>query len=139
MQSMSKFNVKLLALPAVAAMMLATVPAQAHHSFGATYDVSKEITVKGTIVQVSLRSPHSFFFIEAPDSSGTVQRWSIEGAAAGQFAQQGVTRDAFKVGDPVEVLANPARSATSFRGRLIKITRTTDGKSWGGRAGESFE
>jgi hypothetical protein len=132
-------KVKLLALPAVAAMMLATVPAQAHHSFGATYDVSKEITVKGTIVQVSLRSPHSFFFIEAPDESGMVQRWSIEGAAAGQFAQQGVTKDAFKVGDPVEVLANPARSATSFRGRLIKITRTTDGKSWGGRAGESFE
>ena len=132
-------KITLFAVLAVAAMMLATVPAQAHHSFGATYDVSKEITIKGTIVQVSLRSPHSFFFIEAPDESGTVQRWSIEGAAAGQFAQQGVTKDAFKVGDPVEVVANPARSATSFRGRLIKITRTTDGKSWGGRTGESFE
>ena len=130
---------KLLALPVAAALMLATVPAQAHHSFGATYDVSKEITIKGKIVQVSLRSPHSFFFIEAEDSSGTGQRWAVEGAAAGQFAQQGVTKDAFKVGDPVEVIANPARSATSYRGRLIKITRTTDGKSWGGRPTETFE
>jgi DNA/RNA endonuclease YhcR with UshA esterase domain len=130
---------KLLALPVAAALMLATVPAQAHHSFGATYDVSKEITIKGKIVQLSLRSPHSFFFIEAEDNTGTLQRWSIEGAAAGQFAQQGVTRDAFKVGDPVEVVANPARSATSYRGRLLKITRTTDGKSWGSKAGETFE
>jgi DNA/RNA endonuclease YhcR with UshA esterase domain len=135
---MKPMKIKLPALPAVA-IMLATAPAQAHHSFGATYDVSKEITVKGTIVQVSLRSPHSFFFIEAADSTGTVQRWSIEGAAAGQFAQQGVTKDAFKVGDAVEVVANPARSAASFRGRLIKITRTTDGKSWGGRADETFQ
>lgn len=129
---------KLLAASA-AVLMLAGIPAVAHHSFGATYDVSKEQSIKGKIVQVSLRSPHSFFFIEAEDSSGTLQRWSIEGAAAGQFAQQGVTRDAFKVGDPVEVICNPARSATSYRGRLIKITRTTDGKSWGGRAGESFD
>jgi hypothetical protein len=130
---------KVLGVVFAAGTFLAGSQAYAHHSFGATYDVSKEQTVKGKIVQVSLRSPHSFFFIEAEDSSGTVQRWSIEGAAAGQFAQQGVTKDAFKVGDPVEVICNPARSATSFRGRLIKITRTTDGKTWGGRAGESFD
>ena len=120
-------------------LLLASLPAQAHHSFGGTYDVSKEITLKGKIVQVSIRSPHSFFFIEAEDSSGTLQRWSIEGAAASQFAQQGVTRDAFQVGDPVEVIGNPARSATSYRARLIKITRTTDGKSWGGRPGETVQ
>jgi len=130
---------KLIAASAAVLMFAAALPVSAHHSFGATYDVSKEQTVKGKIVQVSLRSPHSFFFIEAEDSSGTLQRWSIEGAAAGQFAQQGVTKDAFKVGDPVEVICNPARSATSYRGRLIKITRTTDGKSWGGRSGETFE
>jgi hypothetical protein len=112
------------------------VPASAHHSFGATYQVDKEITLEGKVVQVSLRSPHSFFFVEAKDETGEVRRWSIEGAGAGQFAQQGVTRDSFKVGDPVKVIANPARSADSYRGRLIKITRTTDGKSWGGRPGE---
>src|SRR5947209_2201538 len=120
-------------------MFVTGLPVWAHHSFGATYDVSKEITVKGKIVQVSLRSPHSFFFVEAEDNQGVVQRWSIEGAAAGQFAQQGVTKDVFKVGDSVEIIANPARSETSYRGRLIKITRTTDGKSWGGRTGETVE
>jgi hypothetical protein len=60
----------------------------------------------------------------------------LEGAGATQFAQQGINKDAFKIGDPVEVVANPSRSPNSTRGRLIKITRTTDGKSWGTRVGE---
>ena len=127
---------KLLVLIIAAGVMFAAVPAGAHHSFGATYNVDKEITLEGKVVQVSLRSPHSFFFVEAKDETGEVRRWSVEGAGAGQFAQQGVTRDSFKVGDPVKVIANPARSADSYRGRLIKITRTTDGKTWGGRPGE---
>ena len=120
----------------LAGSVLFGMTAYAHHSFGATYNVDKEVSLEGKVVQVSLRSPHSFFFVEAKDESGEVHRWSIEGAGAGQFAQQGVTRDSFKVGDPVKVIANPARSADSFRARLIKITRTTDGKAWGGRPGE---
>ena len=40
-------------------------PAFAHHSFGGTYDVSKELTVKGKIVQVTMRSPHSMFIVQA--------------------------------------------------------------------------
>jgi hypothetical protein len=125
---------------AFAAAIVAALPAGAHHSFAGTYDVSKEITIKGKIIEVSLRSPHSFFFVEAPDSQGVMQRWTIEGASASQFAQQGVTRDALKVGDVVEIVGNPARSMmTGSRARLIKITRPSDGWSWGSRAGETVQ
>ena len=117
--------------------LAAMTAAYAHHSFGATYDVSKETSLKGTIVQVSLRSPHSFFFVEVSAANAEPQRWSIEGASATQFAQQGVSRDAFKVGDAVEVIYNPARSASSLRGRLVKITRPSDGRTWGNRLGEA--
>jgi hypothetical protein len=129
-------KVGLIALLTAVAMMLSTLPAAAHHSFGGTYDVEKKITLKGKLVQISFRSPHSFFYVELPDSSGIVQRWAIEGAAAAQFAQQGIDKDVFKIGDPVEVIANPSRSPNSTKARLIKITRTTDGKSWGGVAGQ---
>ena len=123
----------------IAAMLLLTLPVDAHHSFGGTYNVDKQITIKGKMVQVSLRSPHSFFFVETEDGKGGTQRWSIEGAGAGQFAQQGVSKDVFKIGDPVEVIANPARSPNSTRARLIKITRTTDGKTWGSGTGETVD
>ena len=126
----------LFALAIAAVAMLSTLPLEAHHSFGGTYDVSKQITIKGKIVQVSLRSPHSFVYVEVDDPDGAAHRWVLEGAGAGQFAQQGVDKDAFRIGDPVEVVCNPSRSPNSTRARLISITRTTDGKSWGTRVGE---
>jgi lysyl-tRNA synthetase class II len=129
-------KVTLLTLLIASGLLFASIPAFAHHSFGSTYDVQKEIELAGKVVQVSLRSPHSFFYIEAKDENGQVQRWAIEGAGAAQFAQQGVTRDSFKIGDLVQVIGNPARSKESFRARLVKITRPSDGKSWGSRAGE---
>ena len=121
----------------VAAVLLSSVPIHAHHSFGGTYDVSKLITIKGKMVQVTLRAPHSFLYVETEDADGSTKQWVIEGATAAQFARQGIDSDAFKIGDPVEVVANPSRSPNSTHARLIKITRTTDGKSWGSRTGET--
>lgn len=121
---------------ALAVAVLLHAPAHAHHSFGGTYNVDQKITIKGKIAQVTLRSPHSFLYVEVENGDGSLERWTIEGAAASQFAQQGIGKDAFKVGDPVEVIGNPSRSPNATRARLIKITRTTDGKSWGGGAGE---
>ena len=132
-------RVRLFVLPIAAVMLLLSLRAEAHHSFSGAYIVDKTITIKGKIVQIALRSPHSFFYVETADSQGTLQQWAIEGASAGQFAQQGVDRDAFRVGDPVEVTANPSRTATSTRARLVKIVRTTDGKSWGTRAAETVD
>ena len=123
------------ALVAVAAMLPA-LPVAAHHSFGGTYNVDRQITLKGKIVQLTLRSPHSFVYVEVAGADGSSERWTIEGASAQQFAQQGFDKDAFKVGDPVEILGNPSRSPNSTRARLIKITRTTDGRTWGSRTGE---
>ena len=130
--------------PAVAAaMLLSILPAHAHHSFGGTYNVDKEVTIKGKMVEVSLRSPHSFFYIEAVDAKGTTQRWAVEGPSAAQFAEQfaqsDVNKGVFKIGDAVEVIGNPSRSPNSTRARLIKITRPTDGKTWGNRAGETVD
>ena len=126
-------------LSVAAAMWFSSPPAGAHHSFGGTYDVNKSVTIEGQIVQISLRMPHSFFYVETAESDGTVRRWAIEGAGASQFAQQGITArdpDSFKVLDPVVVVANPARTADSTRLRLLSITRTTDGRAWGNAAGE---
>ena len=59
---------------AVAAALWSSVPLHAHHSFGGTYDVDKLMTIKGTMVQVTLRSPHSFPSFGAGDRQGEAQR-----------------------------------------------------------------
>lgn len=122
-----------------AALLAGSAHIEAHHSFTGAYNVDKTITIAGKIVQIALRSPHSFFYVESRDPDGAVQQWAIEGASAGQFAQQGVDAKAFRVGDLVEVTANPSRTPNSTRVRLVKIVRPSDGKSWGTGAGETVD
>ena len=119
----------------IAAVVLAcTVTAHAHHSFAATYDQDKKITIEGKVVQLLMRNPHSFIHVEVAGENGQVQTWSIEGGGATQMKNS--KGDALKVGDRVTVVCNPGRSAEAHRGRLLSITRPSDGWTWGGRAGE---
>ena len=116
---------------AVGLAMISATPLAAHHSFAATYFQDKTITVEGDIVQFLFRNPHSFVQIEEQTSAGPV-RWSIEWAAPGSLAQQGVVRDIFKAGDHVVVTGSPSRIADDHRMRLLSIVRPKDGWRWSG-------
>ena len=124
-------RISLPVLFAAVALLAGSVRAEAHHSFTGAYSVDKQITITGKIVQIAIRSPHSFFYVESQDAKGVTQQWAVEGASAGQFARQGIGAKSFRVGDVVEVTANPSRTPDSTRVRLIKIVRPSDGKSWG--------
>src|SRR4030095_4564448 len=89
--------------------LIAGTAAYAHHSYAATYDVSKEVKLEGKLVQFVYRSPHSFVHVEAPDPDGATQRWAVEWSGTGQLAGQGVTRETLKVGDTVVIMGRPSR------------------------------
>ncbi len=119
----------------LASLMLAgTVTAYAHHSFSATYQIEKKITIEGKVVQMMMRNPHSFIHVEVMDETGKPVTWSIEGGGATQMKNnQG---EPLRVGDKVQVVCNPGRSVEAHRGRLVSITRPADGWTWGNRGGE---
>jgi hypothetical protein len=116
--------------------MLSTVAAYAHHSFAATYDQSKTVTIEGKVAQFLIRSPHSFLHVLAKDESGQMQRWAVEWQGAAQLVDAGITKDTLKAGDPVIVTGNPGRVAEDHRIRMVTIKRTTDGFGWGNRQGQ---
>ena len=74
----------------LAASMLPVLTAQAHHSFGGTYDLKKQIKIEGTLIRVQFRNPHSFVTVKAPDETGAAQEWSIEWSGLPQLAGAGV-------------------------------------------------
>jgi hypothetical protein len=113
--------------------ILTAVSLYAHHSFAATYDESKSITIQGKVAAFLLRNPHSFIHVEVKAEDGKTVRYGVEGASAQQFAQQGVNRDALQPGDVVVVTGNPGRNPTDYRMRLRSITRPSDGWKWSGQ------
>jgi hypothetical protein len=124
---------------AASAALLAGTAAYAHHSYGATYDVSKEITLEGKLVQFVLRNPHSFVHIQAPDQAGVPQRWAVEWSGTSQLNNQGVQRESLRVGDEIVIVGRPSRVAGEYRALMVSLTRPADGFSWGTRTGEAVE
>jgi hypothetical protein len=116
--------------------LLAGTAAYAHHSYAATYDVSNEIKLEGKLVQFVYRNPHSFVHVQAPDDQGVQQRWAVEWAGTGQLAEAGVQRDTLKVGDLVAIVGRPSRVRGEYRALMVRLTRPSDGFTWGGRAGQ---
>jgi hypothetical protein len=120
--------IKLLAL---AAVLAGATTAYAHHSFGATYEVSKQVKVEGKLVQFVYRNPHSFVHVEAPDADGAMQRWAVEWGGTAQLAGAGVKRDSLKVGDKVVIVGRPSRVPNEYRMLMVNLVRPADGFQWG--------
>ncbi len=116
----------------IAAAILQSGGAFAHHSFSATYFEDKTKTIEGKLLQFQFRNPHSFLYIAAPDAKGVLQRWTIEWGAGSQLGRQGVTRETLKPGDRLVVTGNPCRNPEETRLHMVTITRPSDGWKWGG-------
>jgi hypothetical protein len=117
-------------------LVLGAVNLSAHHSYGATYDVSKEVRLEGTLAQFVLRNPHSFVQILAPDEKGVMQRWSVEWAGTAQLNNQGVQRESLRVGDAIVIIGRPSRVRGEYRALMVSLRRPLDGFTWGTREGE---
>jgi hypothetical protein len=116
---------------ALTAVLAGATAAYAHHSFGATYEVSKQLKVEGKLVQFIYRNPHSFVHVEAPDADGAIQRWAIEWGGTAQLAGAGVKRDSLKVGDKVVIVGRPSRVPNEYRMLMVNLVRPADGFQWG--------
>jgi hypothetical protein len=118
---------------AAVTLLLSIAPAQAHHSFPATYDIDKSVKIQGKVVQFMFRNPHSVIHVLAPDDSGKEVRWAVEWAAAGALQRDGVaTREILRPGDVVIITGAPGRNPADHKIRLNLIERPADGWKWGG-------
>ena len=81
--------------------------ADAHHSFRMHYDPDRSIELQGVVAEVDLRSPHSFFFVDALGADGVMQRWEVEAASLVHLRRLGIHPDTFQPGDSITVDAWP--------------------------------
>ncbi len=98
----------------VVSSLMLIVPAMAHHSAAAEYDVNKQLDLEGTITKVEWVNPHIRFHIDVKGADGKVVNWEIESGGPGAFLRQGYNRNTLKIGDTVKVKAYPAKDGDNL-------------------------
>lgn len=110
-----------------ASLSLAATSAFAHHSF-ATFDMTKQVTVTGTVREFQWQNPHIWIYLIVKDGEKS-QEWEVEGGSLVGLKREGWSKDAFKPGDKVTITMHPKRDG-SHGGSFVQGT-TADGKTLG--------
>lgn len=101
--------------------------AYAHHSF-AMFEMSKNVTYQGVVLEYNWENPHTHIVVKVPEGrdQATVGTWDVEGGAVNIMAKQGWTRTTFKPGDPITVVAHPMKDGS--KGASLFYVILPDGK-----------
>ena len=115
---------KMQAILVVAGLLLAVLPALAHHSVGAEFDSDKSVTVRGVVSKVEWINPHVYVFVDVKAENGSVTTWAFESLPTGFLHKVGITKALLQgnPGDIVTVDASPAKDGTKNTGWITKIT-----------------
>jgi hypothetical protein len=133
-----------------AAVVAASLPLAAHHSFSAEFDGSKEIKATGAVTKLDWQNPHGWIHLtvteicertaaargpdaveqewacRAPGSNEQEADWAFEIGSPNGLMRQGWTRNSLKAGDVVTVQGSRARDgSTNSNARSVT---TADGK-----------
>ena len=108
-------------------VLLAAVPAPAHHSFAAEFDATKPVKVTGTITKVEWANPHVWFYLDVKDETGKVSNWAMEMGGTSRLLRSGWTRNSMKPGDVVTVDGFRARNGRDI-GNAESVVLTDTGQ-----------
>jgi hypothetical protein len=110
------------------ALAVGSAPAQSHHSF-AMFDMSKEVTVKGTVKRFQWTNPHAYIQLVTKDASGNDVEWSMEMGSPMYLYARGWRPASLKAGMEISVTLNPLRNGKP--GGVVRDVTTADGKPIG--------
>ncbi len=111
-----------------AGVLCAGQPALAHHPFAAEYDVTKPVTLTGTLARMEWVNPHGWIYMDVKEPDGTVTRWTVETSGPGQMNRRGLRRADTVDGMSLVIEAYQSRrDPTLANGRTLVLS---DGRSF---------
>jgi len=111
------------------ALILAVLPAAAHHGMSAAFDFNQRFSRTGTLTRLDWRNPHIYLYVDAREADGQIQTWAFEGPSPVFFRNRKLaSKSDFEdsIGKSVTVDASRARDG-SLSG-LIRTVSLANGK-----------
>lgn len=112
-------NARVLSLSAVAALLVAALPVEAHHSFAVHFVGDQLVTVRGTVTDFSFSNPHGVVRLAVTAADGSEQQWKVETNSPNILRRRGWTASSLKKGDAVTIEGYPARDGS----HMMRVAR----------------
>lgn len=98
-------------LAASAGLVLLAAPVLAHHGT-ADYDMTKLVTLKGTVTDFQFMNPHVTIYFDVTDDQGNIEKWAAEAASATGMSRIGWNKNTLKRGDSFTAVGNRAKNGS---------------------------
>ena len=124
---------------AASGLLLAAMPASAHHAFAQEFDAKRPVKLRGKITKVELINPHSWIHIAVPDEkTGKVNEWMIECGPPNGLLRRGFTKASLPAGTEIVVTGWQAKD-DSLRANGSTITLPDGSKLFLGSSKDTAE
>ena len=98
-------------LTTVLAVVVASgIQATAHHSNPLFFDMSKAITLEGTVVRVEWINPHVLLFLQSKNDRGDLETWILQGASLNNANRQVGLKERLQPGSSIAARVWPPRN-----------------------------
>lgn len=106
----------------VLGLLLAAVPAQAHHAFSAEFDAEKPVTLRGALAKMEWSNPHGWIYLDVKESDGSINNWAVEFGTPNALVRRGMRKADFVPGSEIVISGFRAKDGThTINGSTIKF------------------
>ena len=95
-------------------LCLAAIPAFAHHSLNAEFQMGKPTELKGTLTKVEWTNPHARIYISVKEDDGSATIWDFELASPNGLMRKGWNRNSAKIGDTLTLMGYRAKDGSKM-------------------------